>query len=85
MPKKIPVHFRRWALGAPEAYKYGWMIILYPLGAGVGLMLLGTGLGKLEENFAPYYGEWCHFSYGDREWAAFYGQAKTLYAPLHRT
>lgn len=48
-------------------------------------MLLGTGLGKLEENFAPYYGEWCHFSYGDREWAAFYGQAKTLYAPLHRT
>lgn len=19
--------------------------------------------------FAPYYGEWWHFSYGDREWA----------------
>lgn len=24
------------------------------------------------EGFAPFYGEWWHFSYGDREWAAFY-------------
>ena len=26
------------------------------------------------EGFAPFYGEWWHFSYGDREWAAFYGK-----------
>jgi D-alanyl-D-alanine dipeptidase len=36
----------------------------------------------ISENFAPFYGEWWHFSYGDREWAAFYGQAKSLYAPI---
>ena len=26
----------------------------------------------LEQGFAPFYGEWWHFSYGDQEWAAFY-------------
>ncbi len=31
-----------------------------------------------KEDFAPFYGEWWHFSYGDREWAAFY-KKKTLY------
>lgn len=30
------------------------------------------------EGFAPFYGEWWHFSYGDREWAAFYDK-KALY------
>lgn len=35
------------------------------------------------EGFAPFYGEWWHYSFGDREWAAFYGQAKTLYAPIY--
>lgn len=34
------------------------------------------------EGFAPFYGEWWHFSYGDREWAAFYGYPKTLYGPV---
>jgi len=29
--------------------------------------------------FAPFYGEWWHFSYGDREWAAFYGRPGALY------
>lgn len=29
--------------------------------------------------FAPFYGEWWHFSYGDREWACFYGKEKSLY------
>lgn len=32
----------------------------------------------VQENLAPFYGEWWHFSYGDREWAAFYHQ-KALY------
>jgi D-alanyl-D-alanine dipeptidase len=29
--------------------------------------------------FAPFYGEWWHFSYGDREWAAFYGWPQAIY------
>jgi len=28
----------------------------------------------IEQEFAPFYGEWWHFSYGDREWAAFYNK-----------
>lgn len=26
----------------------------------------------VDDDFAPFYGEWWHFSYGDREWGAFY-------------
>lgn len=37
----------------------------------------------LAEGFAPFYGEWWHYSFGDREWAAFYGHSKTLYAPIY--
>lgn len=33
------------------------------------------------ENFAPFYGEWWHFSYGDREWAAFYNK-KALFGAI---
>lgn len=29
--------------------------------------------------FAPFYGEWWHFSYGDREWAALYELPTALY------
>lgn len=36
----------------------------------------------VRENFAPFYGEWWHFSYGDREWACFYGKTKSIYAPV---
>lgn len=32
----------------------------------------------VQQSLAPFYGEWWHFSYGDREWAAFYHQ-KALY------
>lgn len=35
----------------------------------------------IEEDFAPFYGEWWHFSYGDREWAAFYNK-KALYGAI---
>lgn len=31
------------------------------------------------ENFAPFYGEWWHFSYGDKEWAWFYEKENALY------
>ena len=33
----------------------------------------------LKENFAPYDGEWWHFSYGDKEWAFYYKKDKALY------
>ncbi len=32
-----------------------------------------------EEEFAPFYEEWWHFSYGDREWAWFYDKADAIY------
>lgn len=35
----------------------------------------------VKQNFAPFYGEWWHFSYGDREWAAFYNK-KALYGAV---
>lgn len=34
------------------------------------------------EGFTPFYGEWWHFSYGDREWAQFYGKGEAVYAQI---
>lgn len=31
---------------ADEAYRFGWPVLLYPLGAAFGLILLGSGLGR---------------------------------------
>jgi D-alanyl-D-alanine dipeptidase len=36
----------------------------------------------IKEGFAPFYGEWWHFSYGDPEWAVFYNQLTSLYSPI---
>lgn len=36
---------------AEEAYKYGWAVLLYPLGACLGLILLSLGLGKRMASF----------------------------------
>jgi D-alanyl-D-alanine dipeptidase len=36
----------------------------------------------IQEGFAPFYGEWWHFCYGDREWAKMAGEASALYGPL---
>lgn len=33
----------------------------------------------LEAGFAPYDGEWWHFSYGDKEWARYYNQPAAIY------
>ncbi|TWG92359.1 D-alanyl-D-alanine dipeptidase [Mesorhizobium sp. J18] len=33
--------------------------------------------------FAPFDGEWWHFSYGDREWAFYYSQPKAIYSQLN--
>ena len=35
--------------------------------------------------FAPYYGEWWHFSYGDKEWAFFYNQSCAIYDQINFT
>lgn len=32
-----------------------------------------------EEEFAPFYGEWWHFSYGDKEWAKFYNKEHAIF------
>ena len=37
----------------------------------------------LEEGFAPYDGEWWHFSYGDREWAFYYNKNEALYKQVN--
>lgn len=37
----------------------------------------------IKVGFAPFDGEWWHFSYGDREWAAYYNKAEALYNQLH--
>ena len=37
----------------------------------------------LEQEFAPYDGEWWHFSYGDREWAFYYKKEKALYKQVN--
>ena len=33
----------------------------------------------MQAGFAPYDGEWWHFSYGDKEWAYYYNKKKYLY------
>ena len=33
----------------------------------------------MQEGFAPYDGEWWHFSYGDKEWAFYYHKEEALY------
>lgn len=36
---------------ADEAYKFGWMVLLYPFGQALGLILLGLGIGKKLASF----------------------------------
>lgn len=36
----------------------------------------------LEQGFAPFNGEWWHFSYGDKEWAAFYNKPEAIYSQV---
>ena len=37
----------------------------------------------MKAGFAPYDGEWWHFSYGDREWAFYYNKNKYLYPEVN--
>lgn len=37
----------------------------------------------IAQGFAPFYGEWWHFSYGDREWAAFYNKKEAPYSAIN--
>jgi D-alanyl-D-alanine dipeptidase len=34
------------------------------------------------EGFAPYWGEWWHYSYGDKEWAVYYNQPNAIYEKI---
>jgi D-alanyl-D-alanine dipeptidase len=36
----------------------------------------------LEVGFAPFDGEWWHFSYGDREWAKYYNRPPAIYEQI---
>lgn len=36
----------------------------------------------MNEQFAPFDGEWWHFSYGDKEWAYFYGKPHAIFTQL---
>lgn len=36
---------------AEEAYRYGWLVMLYPLGAALGLIGLGCGIGRALASF----------------------------------
>jgi D-alanyl-D-alanine dipeptidase len=36
----------------------------------------------LQAGFAPFDGEWWHFSYGDREWAYYYKKKYALYSQV---
>lgn len=36
----------------------------------------------VNEGFASFYGEWWHFSYGDKEWAWFYSKPNALYKQI---
>ena len=45
-------------------------------------MLLRKVMMKI--GFAPYDGEWWHFSYGDKEWAYYYNKNKYLYPQVNR-
>lgn len=36
----------------------------------------------MQEGFAPFNGEWWHFSYGDKEWATFYGKPHAIYEQI---
>ena len=38
----------------------------------------------MQAGFAPYDGEWWHFSYGDKEWAYYYKKKKYLYSQVNR-
>jgi D-alanyl-D-alanine dipeptidase len=36
----------------------------------------------IESNFAPFDGEWWHFSYGDKEWAKYHNQPNAIYEQI---
>lgn len=38
----------------------------------------------LDVGFAPYDGEWWHFSYGDREWASYYKEQYAIYTQIEK-
>jgi D-alanyl-D-alanine dipeptidase len=37
----------------------------------------------IQAGFAPFDGEWWHFSYGDKEWARYYDKRAAMYDQLY--
>mgnify|MGYP001558360479 CR=1 FL=1 len=35
-----------------------------------------------QEGFAPFWGEWWHYSYGDKEWAVYYDEESAIYEQI---
>ena len=40
---------------ADEAYRFGWTVLLYPIGAALGLILLGAGIGAQISKFSSFH------------------------------
>lgn len=68
---------------------------LYEFEAGNKIMTFSSAISEQEAayrqilldafmsaGFAPFYGKWWHFSYGDKEWAYFYKKKEAIYTPL---
>lgn len=52
---------------AEEAYKYGWSVLLYPLGQSLGFILLALGVGrKMAESKASTVAELCERAFSSR-------------------
>jgi D-alanyl-D-alanine dipeptidase len=43
---------------------------------------MALNLAMALAGFVPFWGEWWHYSYGDREWAAFCGLPDAIYGPV---
>ena len=39
----------------------------------------------MDQGFAPFLGEWWHFSFGDKEWAFYYKQPSALYDVVNKS
>ena len=37
----------------------------------------------MKQGFAPFDGEWWHFSYGDKEWAKYYDKPNAIYSTIY--
>jgi len=58
----------------PDSYTFSPFV---SRGAWTNRLLLRRTM--MQAGFAPFDGEWWHFSYGDKEWAKYYDKAAAIY------